>query len=103
MSVAAFSAIAYGILAIVGGVLGYAKVGSQASLISGIISGILLILSGIVQQQGIAWGLPFSMAITLVLIVVFVVRLSKTRKFMPAGLMIIAGLAALGGMLLRFA
>ncbi|NJL38838.1 MAG: hypothetical protein HC899_20425, partial [Leptolyngbyaceae cyanobacterium SM1_4_3] len=27
----------------------------------------------------------------LALIIVFVVRLSKTRKFMPAGLMIIAG------------
>jgi uncharacterized membrane protein (UPF0136 family) len=101
MSAAALSAIVYGILAIGGGILGYIKVKSQQSLISGAMSGILLLLGGIGHLQGAAWGLPLSIAVTGVLIVVFAIRLSKTRKFMPAGLMIITGLAALAGMVLK--
>ncbi|HEY9642795.1 MAG TPA: TMEM14 family protein [Coleofasciculaceae cyanobacterium] len=103
MSAAALSAIIYGILAIGGGILGYVKVKSQQSLISGVISGILLLVGGIGQLQAAAWGLPLSIAVTLVLITVFAIRLAKTRKFMPAGLMIIAGLVALAGMVLKLA
>lgn len=102
MELAAFSAIAYGTLAILGGVFGYVKAKSQQSLISGVISGILLILGGIGQQQSASWGLPLSMGVTIALILVFAIRLFKTRKFMPAGLMILAGLAALSGILLKF-
>jgi uncharacterized membrane protein (UPF0136 family) len=40
------------------------------------------------------------MAIASALIIVFVIRLVKTRKFMPAGIMIIAGVATLGAVLL---
>ncbi|MBC6436143.1 hypothetical protein FM036_45110, partial [Nostoc sp. HG1] len=36
--------------------------------------------------------------VTGVLVVVFAVRLAKTRKFMPAGLMTILGVLALGVM-----
>jgi uncharacterized membrane protein (UPF0136 family) len=94
------AAIAYGLLSIVGGILGYTKAKSQASLISGLISGILLILGGILAYQGMGWGLVLAAIVTGVLIVVFVLRLSKTRKFMPAGLMLIAGVIAMIVMLL---
>jgi uncharacterized membrane protein (UPF0136 family) len=95
MSIATIAAIAYGILALVGGIIGYIKAKSTPSLISGIISGILLILGGILASKGVAWGITLAAIITAILVVVFIVRLIKTKKFMPAGIMAIAGIAAL--------
>lgn len=92
------AAIAYGILAIVGGMIGYAQAQSKASLISGSISGLLLIFGGVMQSQGQSWGLILAIIVTGVLVVVFAIRLAKTRKFMPAGLMTILGLAAMAVM-----
>lgn len=93
------AAITYGILAIAGGIIGYIQAQSKASLISGIISGILLIFGGVMQLQGQTWGLILASVVTAVLVVVFVTRLAKTRKFMPAGLMTVVGVAALVVML----
>ena len=89
------AAIAYGILAIVGGIIGYVQAQSKASLISGSISGLLLLFAGAMQLQGQAWGLILAIVVTAVLVIVFAVRLAKTRKFMPAGLMTILGVATL--------
>lgn len=85
----------YGILSIIGGIVGYRSAGSKVSLISGTISGLLLLVSAYLQLQGQTWGLTISVIITSILVVVFAVRLGKTRKFMPAGLMVALGLAAL--------
>jgi uncharacterized membrane protein (UPF0136 family) len=95
MTPAIIVAIAYGILAIVGGIIGYAQARSKVSLISGTISGALLILGGVLALAGMGWGLGLAAIVSAVLIVVFAIRLSKTRKFMPAGLMIIAGVVTL--------
>jgi uncharacterized membrane protein (UPF0136 family) len=103
MTFGTIAAIAYALLAIGGGIMGYIQVQSKVSLISGIGSGIILLAGGIAQVQGMTWGLPLSVAVTALLIVVFAVRWFKTRKIMPAGLMIGAGVVALGGMLLQFA
>lgn len=94
------AAIAYGILAIIGGIIGYIQAQSKVSLISGSISGLLLILGGVMQLQGQAWGLILATVVTAVLVIVFAVRLTKTRKFMPAGLMSVLGVATLAVMLL---
>ncbi|NEQ71920.1 MAG: hypothetical protein F6K23_01790 [Okeania sp. SIO2C9] len=94
MNIAIIAAIAYGILAIVGGIIGYRKAGSKISLISGSVSGLLLIVSGIIQLMGMNWGLIFSTVIATILVVTFIIRLVKTRKMMPAGLMILTGIAA---------
>lgn len=91
----AIAAIAYGFLALVGGILGYRQAGSHASLISGGISGVLLLLSGILQAAGIPWARGLAALITGALVVVFIMRWIKTRKPMPALLMIVAGLASL--------
>ena len=93
------AAIAYGTLAIIGGIVGYLQVQSKASLISGSISGLLLISAAVLQLQGYTWGLPLAAALTALLIIVFVGRWTKTRKFMPAGLMIVLGIGALAVML----
>ncbi len=98
INIAIIAAIAYGILAIVGGIIGYTKVGSKISLISGSVSGLLLIVSGIIQLMGMNWGLIFSTVITTILVITFIIRLAKTRKMMPAGLMILTGIVAVAVM-----
>jgi len=84
-------ALLYGILVIVGGAIGYRQAGSQVSLISGIVSGLLLLISSYLLFGKHPAGPLCSAVVTLLLIIIFSVRLAKTRKFMPAGLMIIAG------------
>ena len=93
------AAIAYGILAVAGGIIGYVQAKSKASLISGIISGLLLIIAGVMQLQGQGLGLILAIVVTIALVIVFAIRLAKTRKFMPAGLMTALGVAALVVML----
>lgn len=95
MTLATAAAIAYGIITFIGGILGYAQAKSKASLISGLITGSLLMLCGILRITGLSAAIWGAIAITVLLVVVFAVRLSKTRSFMPSGLMIILGVAAL--------
>lgn len=90
------TAIAYGVLAIVGGIIGYVQAQSKVSLISGSVSGLLLIVAGVMQLQGQRAGLILATVITSVLVIVFAIRLIKTRKFMPAGLMSLLGIVSLG-------
>ena len=93
--IAAITTLFYGLFSIVGGVTGYQKAGSQVSLISGIISGLLLLVGAYLLFGGILSGLFLSGAVSLLLVIVFVIRLVKTRKFMPAGLMVALGVANL--------
>ncbi|NJK69247.1 MAG: hypothetical protein HC789_11920 [Microcoleus sp. CSU_2_2] len=96
MNLGTAAAIGYGILTLVGGIMGYVKAKSQPSLISGLVSGLLLIFAGTAQLMGQSWGLTLAAAISAVLVIVFIVRLVKTQKFMPAGMLILASLASLG-------
>lgn len=103
MTLGIVAAVAYGIFAIIGGIIGYRKANSNVSLISGIISGLLLIIAAFVHLQGQTWGLTLAAVVTAVLIVFFGFRLAKTRKFMPAGLMTILGVLALATMVTQLA
>ena len=95
MNLGIVAAIAYGILAVIGGIIGYIQARSKVSLISGCLSGLLLLIAAGLQLQGYTWGLPLAAIVTTLLVIVFAGRLAKTRKFMPAGLMIILGLVTL--------
>lgn len=99
MELPIIATLAYGLLALIGGIAAYRSVGSKASLISGTISGLILLVGAFLQFQGVTWGFNLSLIITIALIVVFSLRLFKTRKFMPSGLMLLAGLVTLGMML----
>ena len=95
MNLAIAATIIYGLLAGFGGIFGYLKSQSKPSLISGCISGILLLVAAFMQIQANSLGLLISKIIISLLVVVFTVRLIKTKKFMPSGIMLIAGVAAL--------
>lgn len=98
MYIGLVATLAYGILAILGGIIGYRSASSKVSLISGSVSGFALIVAAVIQFQGQSWGLILATVVTASLLVVFMFRLAKTRKFMPAGLMTILGIVALGAM-----
>jgi uncharacterized membrane protein (UPF0136 family) len=103
MDLSVIVSIAYGSVAIVGGILGYVQAKSQISLLAGCGCGSLLLLSALLQVQGNPWALVIATVVTVILILAFVMRLLKTRKFMPAGLMLLLGLPSLGVMLSQLA
>jgi uncharacterized membrane protein (UPF0136 family) len=78
-------------LLLAGGVMGWARAGSKVSLIMSLIfaAALALFAAGIVQLR---FGADFLLA---VLLAVFVARYAKTKKFMPAGLMVLLTAAAL--------
>jgi len=99
MNIGIIAAIAYGILAIGGGIMGYVKAKSKISLFAGVSCGILLIIAGILPLMGINWGLILGSVIGTLLIIAFISRLIKTRKLMPSALMIGAGVVSVGIMI----
>lgn len=94
MSSGVIAAIAYGLLAAAGGIVGYAQAGSKPSLISGLFSGALLLIGAVLWAQGVPAGVGLAMGVTVGLVVVFLRRWQQTRKAMPAVLMILAGVVA---------
>lgn len=87
--------LAYGLLSIVGGIIGYRQAGSKVSLTAGIISGFLLLVGAGLMFQGNAAGSLLAQIVTALLVIVFISPLIKTGKFMPAGLMVGVGVLTL--------
>ena len=85
----------YGLLSIGGGVVGYVKSQSKISLISGGISGLVLLILAGIMNAGNQWAVIASAIIISLLIVVFIIRWFKTKKFMPPVPMIFFGVVSL--------
>ena len=79
--------IVFGLLTIVGGIIGYASKGSVPSIIAGSISGILLLLGAFLLPNHFAAGLGVAMIVSLLLAGQFVPKFIQTGKAMPAGMM----------------
>ena len=99
MSAPIIMSFVYGALSILGGIIGFAQASSKVSLISGAVTGVLLLIAGFGLMQAQPWALWVAIAVTALLVIVFIGRLVKTRKFMPAGLMVIVGIATLAALL----
>jgi uncharacterized membrane protein (UPF0136 family) len=95
MNFSASVAFVYGALVLAGGILGFLKARSRASLIAGIASAALLLCSGVCMLQGRREGWIGAMAVAGLLLAFFAARWLKGRKFMPAGMMVLASVAAL--------
>ncbi|MFY9226282.1 MAG: TMEM14 family protein [Blastocatellia bacterium] len=87
--IATYVVLVYGFLLIAGGVIGFMQAKSKASLIAGSISGVVILASGIIMLQGATFGTYLALVVTLALSAVFFMRWSKTRAFMPSGMMLI--------------
>jgi uncharacterized membrane protein (UPF0136 family) len=85
----------YAFLACAGGVVGFVKAQSKASLIAGIASGALLGLAGALVVLGhVGAGAGLALAIAVALLGRFAPAFIKTKKVMPAGLMVVLGVVA---------
>ncbi len=85
----------YIILLLVGGMIGFFKAGSKVSLITSAISAAILVLTAIPSLFSFSVRQALADIIMAALLVVFAIRLSKTRKFMPSGFMLTVTIAAL--------
>ncbi len=85
----------YIVLLLVGGLIGFLKAKSQASLIASSIFAALLVLTAVpgLFQPRAALGL--SNIVMAVVLVVFAIRLAKTKKFMPSGMLLVMTVIAL--------
>jgi uncharacterized membrane protein (UPF0136 family) len=79
--------IIFGLLTIVGGVIGYVKAGSTASIIAGSISGIALIVAAFLLPGNVVLGLAIAGLVSILLAARFIPAFMKTGAMMPAGLM----------------
>jgi uncharacterized membrane protein (UPF0136 family) len=79
--------IVFGVLTIAGGVVGYIKAGSVASIIAGSITGILLLVAAFLLPQHRGIGLATAFIISLLLATQFVPKFIRTGRVMPAGMM----------------
>lgn len=85
----------YIVLLVVGGLIGFLKAGSKVSLIMAASFAAALVLAAIPNLFDPHFRRGLANVLLAVLLVVFALRLAKTRKFMPAGMMVIATLVAL--------
>jgi uncharacterized membrane protein (UPF0136 family) len=76
--------IVYIVLLLVGGYMGFAKAGSKVSLITSTVSAALLLLF---LFAPVPYATEAIYVLLGLLLVAFIMRLKKTRKFMPAGLL----------------
>lgn len=79
--------IIFGLLTIVGGVIGYVKAGSTASIIAGTISGVALLAAAFLLPGNVAPGLIIAGIVSIALAGKFIPDFMKTGKLMPAALM----------------
>src|SRR5215469_11264233 len=85
----------YIVLLLVGGLIGFLKAGSKVSLTTAAVSAALLVITTIPGLLGPHLADGLATFILAALLVVFAVRLTKPKKFMPSGLMLVLTLAAL--------
>ena len=79
--------IIFGLLTIAGGIMGYVKAGSVASIIAGAITGILLIVAAFLLPEHRAAGLATALIVSVLLAGQFAPKFFRTGRVMPAGVM----------------
>lgn len=84
----------FGAVTMAGGVVGFVKAKSKASLVAGTISGALLVVAGFLHGSGSRAGVFLGLLVSLALAGRFGMAFKKSRKVMPAGL--ILALAVVG-------
>ena len=79
--------ILFGVLTFAGGIVGYVKAGSVASIIAGSITGVLLLVAAFLLPAHRGLGLATALVISLLLAGQFVPKFLQTGRMMPAGMM----------------
>ncbi|HLP77232.1 MAG TPA: TMEM14 family protein [Candidatus Paceibacterota bacterium] len=85
----------YIVLLVIGGLIGFLKAKSQVSLIMSVVFAALLVLTAVPNFLALNTARGLADVLMAALLVVFGMRLAKTKKFMPAGMMLIVTVLAL--------
>jgi uncharacterized membrane protein (UPF0136 family) len=83
----------YGLLLIVGGIMGKVRSGSTISLVTGGVFGIAALYAAWLSIENPAQGLLIGAMLALLLTGVFLSRLLRTRKWVPTGVLLLLSLA----------
>lgn len=81
--------VIYAIILIIGGVIGYLKAGSPASIIASSIFGAGLLASSVLEWKKHPAGYYAAIALGILLLSFFIYRFAITLHFMPSGMMVI--------------
>lgn len=81
--------VVYGLFCIVGGIIGYVKAQSNASLIAGLLSGIVLLICSYGIAKGNTLVLYVSLVVSILLGGRFLITLFNNFKVMPNLIMVI--------------
>jgi uncharacterized membrane protein (UPF0136 family) len=92
----------YVVLLLVGGLIGFLKAGSKVSLITSAVSAAILALTAIPGLFEPAFRTGVANVLMAALLIVFAIRLTKTKKFMPSGMLLILTVLALALRNIRF-
>lgn len=88
--------ICYGAVVVVGGIFGYCKAKSRASLIAGTVSGLFLVSTGLLTVIGMSGAAYVGFVVNLLLVVFFGMRFKKTQAFVPSGMMALISVVVFG-------
>lgn len=86
----------YALVVFAGGMMGFLKAGSKASLVSGVASAAVLAAAFWRAQSYGVQGLWIAAGVAGLLTIVFLIRFLKTRSFMPAGMMLLISVVCAG-------
>ena len=92
----------YIVLLVVGGLIGFFKANSKVSLIMSCVFAAALVFAAVPRFLDDHFRQGLANVLMAVLLVVFAMRLAKTKKFMPSGLMLIVTVVALALRNLKF-
>lgn len=95
--------VVFGLLTIIGGVIGYVSKGSLPSIIAGAICGILLVLGAFLLPSHFVAGIAIAAVVSLLLAGQFVPKFIKSGQAMPAGMMSILSLIGIVTVILAWA
>jgi len=93
----------FGGLTIIGGIMGFVKKGSMASVIAGGLSGILLVIAALWLKEKPQHGLILGAVVSLALAGRFIPAFLKKFEWMPAGLIAVMSVVSLIITVLAFA
>ena len=93
----------YILLLIGGGLMGFLKSKSQISLITSTVAAAILIITTIPGLLSYQFAQGIADLVMAALLIVFAIRLGKTKKFMPSGMLLIVTVVALALRHLHFA
>lgn len=81
--------VVYAVFILLGGIMGYVKSHSHASLIAGSVTGVILLVSAIGIYNARTWGLILAFVVTSFLTFLFGYRYYNAQVLFPSGVMTI--------------